>query len=71
MTRPVVLLLAVILTVLTGLLLAGHRPWSGDALVVITASHGLNTGDLPVVALWVVGLGCCAWLWTRSAGGSQ
>ena len=56
-------MLAGVLTVLTLLLLAGHGPWAGPVVWEWSESHGLNVGDLPVLATYGVGLGCCAWLW--------
>ena len=59
--HAVVVGLALVLSVLTLLLIAGHGPWAGEAIpgLTLSADHGLNTGDLPVLALWVVGmLGC-------------
>ncbi len=53
------------LTAMTLLLLAGHGPWSGHVLVELTNRHGLNYGDLPILALWVIGLICCVALWRR------
>lgn len=53
--------LALVISVLTLLLLAGHGPWAGRPIDVLTLSseHGLNTGDLPVLGLWLAGmLGC-------------
>ncbi len=57
---------AVVAVALTGLafgLLAGHGPWAGRELVGFTGSHGLNVGDLPVIATWLVGMACCWRLW--------
>ncbi len=59
--RTVVVGIALVLTILTLLLLAGHGPWAGEPIEIASLSdrHGLNTGDLPVFALWLVGmLGC-------------
>lgn len=63
MRRGVVVLLAGVLTMLTLLLLAGHGPWAGPVMWEWSTSHGLNVGDLPVLAAYGVGCGCCAWLW--------
>ena len=43
------------LSAMTTLLLAGHGPWSGHLLWQITADHGLNTGDVPVLLCWLLG----------------
>ncbi len=39
----------------------------GRILVTITEDHGIHAGDLPVVALWLLGTACVAILW-RDAG---
>ncbi len=57
--------LALILSVLTLLLLAGHGPWSGDVILQLDDARGVNSGDLVVVPLWLAGMACCAWLWRR------
>ena len=54
------------LSALTVLLLAGHGPWSGEVLVSVTRHHGLNVGDLPVLAIWAIGTTACALLWQRT-----
>ena len=66
MRSGVVGLLAGVLTLLTLLLLAGHGPWAGPVIWALSPYHGLNVGDLPVIGAYVIGLGCCVWLW-RSA----
>ena len=60
--RAVVVLLGLVLSVLTLLLIAGHGPWAGSTLVAFDDSHGLNTGDVPVLVLWVVGMAGCGYL---------
>ena len=45
------------------LLIAGHGPWAGETLWEISLSHGLNTGDLPVLAMWGASLWMCWLLW--------
>ena len=60
------ILLALVAIVLTGFafaLLAGHGPWAGPELVAVEGSHGLNWGDLPIIAAWGLGVGCCWRLW--------
>ncbi|WP_127131059.1 hypothetical protein [Georgenia sp. SYP-B2076] len=34
------------------LLLAGHHRWAGPVILEVSGSHGLNAGDLPVLAAW-------------------
>lgn len=53
------------LSVLAFGLLAGHGPWAGPTLVAFGGHHGLNLGDLPVLAAWAVGVGACAVLARR------
>jgi hypothetical protein len=60
--RAVVVLLAVVITTLTCLLLAGHGPWAGRTILALGNSHGLNTGDLPVLLAWAVGIVGCGYL---------
>ena len=55
----VVTLVAGVITALTLMLLAGHGPWAGRTVWQVTPRHGLNTGDVPVLAFWGIGmLGC-------------
>ncbi len=56
---------ALVLSVLTALLIAGHGPWAGQTLVEFTSRHGLNTGDVPVLVLWIVGMLGCGYLLRR------
>lgn len=46
-------------------LIAGHGPWAGRELIAVSERHGLNNGDLPILAAWLVGVLCCWRLWTR------
>lgn len=36
-----------------------------DLVMSFTATHGLDTGDLPVITFWVAGMVCCWQLWRR------
>jgi len=58
----VVVLLGMVLTVLTLLLLAGHGPWAGRQLIAFNVYHGINTGDVPVILLWLTGMSGCVYL---------
>ena len=58
-----VVVVMLVLTALTLALLAGHGPWSGHVLVVVSKTHGLDTGDVPVLAAWGVGAVSCWRLW--------
>lgn len=60
--RAVAVLLALVLSLLTLLLLAGHGPWAGRTLIELGGRHGLNTGDVPVLTLWAVGMLGCGYL---------
>ena len=51
--------IAGVITVLTILLIAGHGPWAGHEIIRISANHGVNDGDVPVIAA-VAPRGCCA-----------
>jgi hypothetical protein len=60
--------LALLMLVLSGLafgLIAGHGPWAGRELFAVSETHGLNIGDVPILAAWLVGAGCCWRLWSR------
>lgn len=62
--------LALLMLVLTGLALAGiagHHAWTGPELIEVSGGHGLNLGDLPVLAAWAAGLFACQRLWRRRA----
>jgi hypothetical protein len=45
----------VVLTALALLLVRGDGPGSGEVLITLRGSHGVNSGDVPIVVLWVVG----------------
>lgn len=64
--RAVIVLVLAVLTGFALLLLAGHGPFAGPNVVAVSDDHGLNLGDLPVLAGWAVGACCCGWLWRRS-----
>jgi len=49
------------------LLLAGHEPWAGPILFSVTARHGVHVADIPLVALWLVGLVAAATSWRSSS----
>lgn len=55
-------LAACCLTFVTALLLAGHGPWAGRTLLDVTFHHGLNTGDIPVLIAWAIGVTACGLL---------
>lgn len=47
-----------ILTAFTAIILVARRPGMGDVLVALTDERGIHTGDVPVLALWIIGLVC-------------
>ena len=61
--RGAVLVILAMTTGLTLLALAGHNPLTGQQVVTISGSHGLNTGDVLPVGAWAVVAGCCALIW--------
>jgi len=62
-----VLLLAVegILTAFAVALGLGHGPLTGDQVLVVTYDHGLHSGDIPVIAAWLIGTCILITLWVR------
>ncbi|WP_134739922.1 hypothetical protein [Nocardioides sp. 503] len=63
--RAVVVLIALAVSGLTVLLIAGHGPWAGRTLIAFSPRHGLNSGDLPVLLLWAVAMAGCGYLLLR------
>ena len=45
-----------IITGFTFVLLVNRRPGVGRVLVTLTPTHGIHVGDIPVAALWVLGM---------------
>lgn len=64
--RLSILLLVGVQTAFAFLLVAGHSRFSGETLMRFSPDHGVNGGDIPVIALWVLAMMCCAVLWTRT-----
>ncbi|WP_127479630.1 hypothetical protein [Nocardioides pantholopis] len=56
------LVAAAVMTMLMVLLVAGHGPWAGEVVWRLSPGRGVNAGDLPVFASWVVGMLACAGL---------
>jgi hypothetical protein len=69
-TRPEAVVVMVVVTALSVLLVAGHTRWSGDELLRLTATHGINRGDLAVAALWAAGV-ASAWRLGRRRNGND
>ncbi len=44
------------LTSLMLLLIAGHGPWAGEPIWQVSDNHGINTGDIPVLVIWALGM---------------
>ena len=61
---------ATLLTFLGMTLIKGDGPGSGRTVVTVTEGIGLNSGDIPVVAVWLVGIVACALLATMARHGS-
>ncbi len=55
--------LALVCSLLAVLLVAGHGPWAGRLLWEVFPDHGINSGDLPVLAAWGASLWMCWLLW--------
>ncbi|KQQ42936.1 hypothetical protein [Nocardioides sp. Leaf307] len=66
MQRVAAVGLFVTLTVCALLLVAGHGWWAGATFWSLDADHGLNTGDVPVIASWGVGSVACWLLWSSA-----
>lgn len=56
------LLLLSAATAAAAYLLQGHRPSAGRTVWVLTRTHGINEGDLPVIAAWVACAALCGLL---------
>lgn len=66
LARACVLLLALVQSFFALMLVAGHSRFSGHVLVTVSRTHGLDSGDLPVIVLWLVAMACCAVVWWRA-----
>lgn len=58
----VALVVALALTYLVANLLFDTRAGEGPVILVLTHTHGVHLGDIPVVFAWLVGIAGCAWL---------
>ncbi|MCR6032167.1 hypothetical protein GGQ22_12040 [Nocardioides sp. zg-579] len=65
--RLLAVVLAEVVSILCVILIAGHGPLAGPVLIELSADHGLNLGDIPVLGLWLLGLAACGELWRRGA----
>jgi hypothetical protein len=66
LVRLCISLLALAQTAFALLLVAGHSRFAGRVLVAISPTHGLDQGDVPVLAVWLVCMLCCAVLWVKT-----
>ncbi len=64
--RALLLVVMAVLSLLTFVLLKGDGPGSGDVLLTVTRDNGVNQNDVPIIGLWLVGMGCCVAVWWRS-----
>ncbi|MCD4526917.1 hypothetical protein [Nocardioides sp. cx-173] len=63
--RAVVVLLALVISALALLLVAGHGPWAGRQIFAFDVYHGINTGDVPVLLMWAASMCGCGYLLFR------
>ncbi|CAN5373663.1 hypothetical protein BH09ACT12_BH09ACT12_33230 [soil metagenome] len=60
--RVVAAVIATCLTYVVANLILDTRQGEGRVLVVLTSTHGVHSGDVPVVLAWLVGMIGCAWI---------
>ena len=51
--RLIAIAVYLVVSILALLLVAGHGPWTGRVLFTVSDSHGMHSGDVPVVLLWL------------------
>lgn len=61
--RLIAIAIYLIVSILALFLVAGHGPWTGRVLFTVSESHGMHAGDVPVILLWLAGMGCSVALW--------
>jgi hypothetical protein len=66
LARACLIVLAGVQTFFAFLLVAGHSRFAGHVLISISPTHGLDSGDLPVLFLWLVSMTCCAVVWSKT-----
>lgn len=64
--RILVVGLAGLLSVFALTLMYGDGPGSGKVVWAPSAAHGVNSGDVPIIIAWAVGLCACALLFWRA-----
>lgn len=62
--RALIAAIALAQTLLAATLVLDKTTASGR-VILSSGTHGVHTGDLPILACWVLGVGACAVLWTR------
>ncbi|GGO79193.1 hypothetical protein [Nocardioides deserti] len=65
-SRALAVVLGCVVTSLAALSVAGVSPYSGPRILGLSSDHGVHLGDLPVLALWLVGMACVGVVWRRS-----
>lgn len=61
--RLLVVVSAAVLTFMAVTLVKGDGPDSGTTMLAFSDAYGVNTGDLPVLAVWAAGAVACVVLW--------
>ena len=57
---------ALCLTYVVASLIFDKRQGEGRVILVLTDSHGVHLGDIPVLFAWLVGMAACGWIAFRS-----
>lgn len=61
--RAALVLQVVAVTALALVAVSGHGPGAGTMLLAVSMTHGVNSGDLLVVALWLVSVVVSLLVW--------
>lgn len=56
---------ALCLTYVVASLILDTRQGEGRVILVLSATHGVHSGDVPVVIAWFAGMLGCAWISLR------
>ena len=64
--RVTVAVIFAVTSFLTLLALAGHHPLTGEQVVTISGTHGVNAGDVFPLGAWACVAACCVVLWRRA-----
>jgi hypothetical protein len=57
---------ALCLSYVVASLLFDKRQGEGRVILALTESHGVHSGDIPVLFAWIIGMAGCAWVALRS-----